>query len=220
MWFFYGASNVQKAGAIIEQRYPRISSLCAAEHTTSLFFDNLFKTIRIYSSLSNFCKKLRNVFGSVIHDPASTFKSHSKKHNRGIHIGFIIPSDCRMAGQLIAMLRLLHLKEALQATVTSPEFIALGAFLDVARVVMTDEFWALQFLMYRATCPQMRILRLADQKVSATDKLAYFIYQADRLTPKFLIEAEQHILLLSEGIMEIIDCTDDIASEEFDERDD
>ncbi len=93
--FFDGASNVQKAGAIIEQRNPRISSLCAAEHTTSLFFDNLFKTIPIYSSLSNFCKKLRNVFGSVRHGPASMFKSHSKKHNRGIHIGFIKPSDCR-----------------------------------------------------------------------------------------------------------------------------
>eukprot|EP00804_Cyclotella_cryptica_P024597 CCRYP_001605-RA/>CCRYP_001605-RA protein AED:0.15 eAED:0.13 QI:0/0/0/1/1/1/2/0/458 len=53
------------------------------------------------------------------------------------------------------------------------------------------------------------------------DKLTYFIYQADRLTPKFLMEAEQHIPLLSEGIMEIIDCTDNVASVEFDdERDD
>eukprot|EP00804_Cyclotella_cryptica_P010586 CCRYP_015163-RA/>CCRYP_015163-RA protein AED:0.38 eAED:0.35 QI:0/0/0/1/1/1/2/0/233 len=126
----------------------------------------------------------------------------------------------RMAGQLIAMLRVLRLKAALQATVASPEFIALEAFLDVARVVMIDESWALLFLLCHTTYPQMRILRLADQKVPAMDKLAYFIYQADRLTPKFLIEAEQHIPLLSEGIMEIIDCTDDIASEKFDKRDD
>ena len=93
--YFDGASNVQKAGAILEQRYPRISLLCAAEHTTSLFFDNLFTTITLYKNISNFCKKLRNVFGSVRHSPASMFKVHTKKHNRGIHIGFIKPSDCR-----------------------------------------------------------------------------------------------------------------------------
>jgi hypothetical protein len=39
--FFDGASNVQKAGAIWEKRCPRITSACAAEHTTSFFFDNL-----------------------------------------------------------------------------------------------------------------------------------------------------------------------------------
>jgi hypothetical protein len=93
--YFDGASNVQKAGAILEQRYPRISSLCAAEHTTSLFFDNLFNKVQLYKDVSNFCKKLRNVFGSVRHGPASMFKVHTKKHNRGIHVGFIKPSDCR-----------------------------------------------------------------------------------------------------------------------------
>ncbi len=126
----------------------------------------------------------------------------------------------RMVGQLIAMLRVLRLKAALQATVTSPEFIALEAFVDIARVVMTEDFWTLLFLMCRAIYPQMRILRLADQKVPAMDKLAYFIYQADRLTPKFLMEAEQHIPLLSEGIMEIIDCNDDVASEDIDDKED
>ena len=88
---------MQKAGVILEQRYLRISSLCAAEHTTSLFFDNLFKfnIVQLYKDVSNFCKKLRNVFSSVRHDPASMFKVHTKKHNRGIHVGFIKPSDCR-----------------------------------------------------------------------------------------------------------------------------
>lgn len=121
-----------------------------------------------------------------------------------------------MAGNLIAMLRVLRLKAALQATVTSPEFQALGAFLDLSRVIMTEDFWTLLFIMCRVVYPQMRILRLADQKVPAMDKLAYFIYQAERLTPKFLAEAEQHIPKLSEGIMEIIDSTDDLASEEVD----
>jgi hypothetical protein len=38
--YFDGASNVQKACAILEQRYAMISLLCAAEHNISLFFDN------------------------------------------------------------------------------------------------------------------------------------------------------------------------------------
>ena len=125
-----------------------------------------------------------------------------------------------MAGQLIAMLRVLRLKAALQATVTSAEFVALGAFLDLTRVIMNEDFWTLLFIMCRAPYPQMRILRLADQKIPAMDKLAYFIYQADRLTPQYLSEAEVHIPKLSEGIMDIIDSTDDVASEALDESDD
>ena len=93
--YFDGASNVQKAGHIIEKRYPRITSACAAEHTTSLFFSCVFNKIPEYTALCNFAKKLRNVFGSTRHGPASMFKKYSKKHNRGITIGFIKPSDCR-----------------------------------------------------------------------------------------------------------------------------
>lgn len=125
-----------------------------------------------------------------------------------------------MAGLLLAMLRVLCLKDALQATVTSAPFRQLDAFLDVARVVMNEDFWSLLFLLCRAVYPQLRILRLADQKVPAMDKLAYFITQADRLTPQFLAGAEQNVERLSEGIMEIIQDTTDIASEELDEEDD
>jgi len=92
---FDGASNVQKAGHIVEKRHPRTTSACASEHTTSLFFDNVFKKIDDYKGLCNFSKKLRNVFGSTRHGPASMFKKCSEKHDRGVAIGFIKPSDCR-----------------------------------------------------------------------------------------------------------------------------
>jgi len=86
--FFNGTSNVQKAGTISEKRFPRITSACAAEHTTSFFFDNFFSQIAEFDALSSFCKKLKNVIGSVRHSPTSMFKNYSKKHNKGICIGF------------------------------------------------------------------------------------------------------------------------------------
>ena len=81
--YFDGASNVQKAGA------------CAAEHTTSLLFDNVYNKVQEFKELGDFAKKLRNVFGGTRHAPASMFKKYSKKHNRGISLGFIKPSECR-----------------------------------------------------------------------------------------------------------------------------
>ena len=95
MLYFDGASNVQKAADIIQRRHPRITSACAAEHTTSLFFDNVFNKMDEFKDLCNFAKKLRNVFGSTRHNTTSMMKKYSKKHNQGIAIGFIKPSDCR-----------------------------------------------------------------------------------------------------------------------------
>ena len=60
--FFDGASNVQKAADIIALRYPRITSACAAEHTTSLLFDDVYNKVDEFKELGNFTKKLRNVF--------------------------------------------------------------------------------------------------------------------------------------------------------------
>jgi len=79
-----------------------------------------------------------------------------------------------MAGYHISLLHLLRLKPALQATVTSPQFRALAAFGDLSRIVLNDEFWVYLFLMCHALYPQLRILRLADQKVAAMDKLLFF----------------------------------------------
>ena len=88
--YFDGASNVQKkAGQILEARYPRITSACAALHTSALFFDNVFHEIDEYKALCNFAKKLGNVFGSNRHVIGSIYKSIAR------NIGFIKPSDCR-----------------------------------------------------------------------------------------------------------------------------
>jgi hypothetical protein len=43
-------------------------------------------------------------------------------HNNRIYIGFIKMSECRMAGELIGLLRLLRLRDILRATIASKEF--------------------------------------------------------------------------------------------------
>ncbi len=63
--YFDWASNVQKAADIITNRHPRITSACAAEHTASLFFDNVFTNIDAYQHLCNFAKKLRGTLLGV-----------------------------------------------------------------------------------------------------------------------------------------------------------
>jgi hypothetical protein len=52
-----------------------------------------------------------------------------------------------MAGQLFAMMRVLRLKTALEATDTSPDLRGLGVFLDIAQVVFTKDFGVLFFLL-------------------------------------------------------------------------
>ena len=125
-------------------------------------------------------------------------------------------SKHRMAGIHIALLRVLRLKPALQATVTSPEFKELRVFQGIATVLLTDSFWVYLFLMCRALYAPMRVLRLADQKVPAMDKLLYFVRQTNRIMPKYLREAEHHAKSLTAGLMEVIRDEKDLASEVVD----
>ena len=125
----------------------------------------------------------------------------------------------RMAGHCIALLRILSLKQALQATVTSPEFQELRAFGEIARVLLKEEFWMYLFLMCRAIYAPMRVLRLADQKVAAMDKLYYFLCQANVMLPRYLNEAEHHATnLMTEGIKTVIKDTTDLASAKVEEE--
>ena len=109
--FFDGAANVQKAGKILEKRFPRITSAPAAEHATSLFFDDVFRKVDAFEDSSNLCKKLRNVFGSVRHATAAMFKTFSKQHNNGVSVGFIKPSECRCVLLLCCISVLLHIRQ-------------------------------------------------------------------------------------------------------------
>jgi len=111
------------------------------------------------------------------------FKKYSAKHNNGRSIGFIKPSECRMAGEHIALLCLLSLHSALKATVTSKEFIDLKAFKDASEIVVMDDFWSYVFVLCHALNAPMRVLCLADQKTPAMDKLYFYTLQTDIMFP-------------------------------------
>lgn len=123
--YFDGASNVQKAGKVLEAKNPRITVLHGAEHVISLFYKDLFE-IPAMKFLSEITKRTYRVFGSGSrHLPYAIFQKYSKKHNEGKNIGLIRAADTRMGGHVIVMQRFLRLRNALISTITSPEFRAL-----------------------------------------------------------------------------------------------
>ena len=97
-----------------------------------------------------------------------------------------------MAGELIGLLRLLRLRKILRATVTSKEFQDnwLKTFRRECLIIESNEFWKYLFTLCRALYAPMRILRLADQKIPAMDKLHYYVLQTDVLLQKYLKMAE------------------------------
>jgi len=106
-----------------------------------------------------------------------------------------------MAGELIALLRMLRLKDALRATIRSSEYLQNHARLFRRENIFleSDEFWKYIFTLCRALYSPMRILRLADKKEAAMDKLYYFVHQTDATLPKYLKIAEED----SSGLLEM-----------------
>jgi hypothetical protein len=76
----------------------------------------------MFKLLSEFGKRLKNVFGSCCHILNAMFCKYSQAHNQVIHIRFIKSLECRMAGKHIALCHILHLKGALQLLIVSQAF--------------------------------------------------------------------------------------------------
>ena len=57
--------------------------------------------------------QLREVFGSVRHAAHAVFRKISKVHNNGKTLLFIEPSECRMGGEALQLLRVLRLKDTI-----------------------------------------------------------------------------------------------------------
>ena len=92
--------------------------------------------------------------------PQGNFEQHSRQHNHGIYLGFIKPSECKMAGANIGLLRLLWLKNALRSTIMSKEWIDLRIFYADNAILMNLEFWKLLFVICGALCAPVRWLCL------------------------------------------------------------
>ena len=116
--FFDGASNVQKAGRILEAKYPRIHVQTCAAHAVSLFFSDLFKDMWQFRLLLVNYRQLYRIFGSwSMHSPFALFMHQSKQFNHGRRLGLIRAAGTQMAGHAYAQLRMLRLKAPLLATI-------------------------------------------------------------------------------------------------------
>ena len=91
-----GASNVQMCGAILSTKFPGMTCVHGAEHATNLVFNDLYTLIPEYKQISKLTKKLRNVFGTTRHAPTAMFGIQCRKWNKGVQLGMIKPSDCRL----------------------------------------------------------------------------------------------------------------------------
>jgi hypothetical protein len=105
-----------------------------------IVFSDVYNRVPQFKRLSDFSKKLRNIFGSVRHSPKAMFETYSRQHNNGIYLGFIKPSECRMAGKHITLLCLLRLKNKLRSTIMSKEFIDLRIFHANCAIIMNPNF--------------------------------------------------------------------------------
>jgi len=176
--YFDGASNVQKAGRILQEYYPRVTCLHGAEHVVSLIFQDICKMPEVKLLIHTY-RKIYAWFGSgAHHKPYAAFKKHATKINRNKPIGLLRAADTRMAGHIIALLRLLRLQKALVATVTDSTLVDLPAAERVppafTNLFLDETFWNTIKALCRALYPVLRLLRLCDTKEPAMDKLYYF----------------------------------------------
>ena len=119
---------------------------------------------------------------------------------------------------------MLRLKNALLATINSKEFKDLRVFDSVCQVLMNPDFWKWTFVMCRALYAPMRLLRLADQKSPAMDKLYYYVLQTDRMLAMYCKDADDRgVALLTAPTIRAMDCStsaglsdDDSGSEDED----
>ena len=186
MLFFYGASNVQKAGKLLQVDYPRISCLWGAEHIISLWFNDLAKTFHV-KLLIRVYRHLYKWFGGSVHVLYALLQTTSAANNEysAMSLCLLLASDVRMGGHFIAFICLARLKQSLlDAMVTS--ICAKSDFPAALKsIVQNDKFWDAIVLLCRAASPMLRVLRLADKKEPAMDKLVFFCHKGTDYMTKY-----------------------------------
>jgi hypothetical protein len=154
---FDGASNVQKAGRVIEACYPQVSVLHGIEHVVSLFFSDVSRLPFVQFLVINY-RRIYRVFGSgSMHAPYTIFQKQLFTFNGGTKIGLIRAADTRMAGYFLAFHRMLRLRPALEATIASVEFQSLRltkpVVVKAVALLKDKEFWKALHVLTRCLFP-------------------------------------------------------------------
>ena len=165
--FFDGAANVQKAGRLLEAKYPRIHVQNCCAHSVSLFFSDISKKLwQLRLMLVNY-RRLYRLFGSgSMHGPYALFIQQSKTFNHGRKVGLLKAADTRMAGHSYAQCRMLRLREPLLATISSAAYkdLKLKGFAKKVEEYLSDpDMWEATFTLQRCLFPMICVLRLSDK---------------------------------------------------------
>ena len=151
------------------------------------FFSDIAKIPSI-NVLVVFYRKVYALFGSGSYQaPFAIFRKHAQHHNKGKTIGLIRPADTRMAGYIIAFLRLLRLKGAMESILLDPSFLRLKVASDMKKITSilhNSDFWKALLCITTGTFAPLRLLRLANQKVPAMDKLHFFVLKTAAMVEK------------------------------------
>ena len=179
--FFDGAGNVQKAGSLLQVRFPHTYTFHGAEHVVSLFFKDIASLEPVFKLILEE-KKLYSVFVSGSnHSAFAPFSKQAQDLNNGWKIGLIKAADTRMAGYFMALHRSLRLKTALEATICSLPFRDLNLDHDhMTEIVMNEKRWERIYLILKSTFSALRVLRLADSNSAGMDKLFYLTRQTEK----------------------------------------
>jgi hypothetical protein len=121
--FFYGASNVQKAGRILQVMYPCTTVVHGYEHVVSLFFKDLSKLPQVQDQILRHHFIYRVLGSGSMNLPYKLFHKQTWQFNNGRDIGLLRASDASMASYFMDMHRDLLLKMPLQATVSIVGFL-------------------------------------------------------------------------------------------------
>ena len=177
-----GASNVQKAGQVIEAVFPRVSVFHGAEHCLSLFFSDIAKIPEVKELVLK-TKRMYRVFGSgSFHVPHAMFMKEAASGNNGRSINLLRAVETRMAGYFYAMHRALRLKPALEATVHSTAWKNLKRNDPIIKRAASDikdaDHWQRLYILLRALWPVLKLLRISDSNKPGMDKIVYLVNRA------------------------------------------
>jgi hypothetical protein len=174
---FDGAANVQKAGRILEAKYPRITCIHGAEHVVALFFSGFGKTevgrlfIRLYQLIFKW-------FGGRHHAPHAMFMANSKRCNGGHMLGLIRVAETRMGGYAIAFTRLIRHKSTFESLFVDPAFKCWlrkepKAPRALVELLKNAHLWKFLLVLLRSLHGAYLTLRHADSKTAGMDWLHY-----------------------------------------------
>ena len=183
--FFDGASNVQKAGELLEIYFPRMSTIHGSEHVLSLFCQDLLRNTNLKILLRIYWI-VYSVFGSGQHHMSYalfsdfTFKENNRK------IGLIRAAGTRMAGWFYSFHRMLRLRRCLKKTVESDVWENDIVFQKkelkqkIEMIVNNEDYFNAIRGVVVVLFPVVKCLHLSDSDSPGMDKLHYFNQETTR----------------------------------------